>query len=73
MHAARELKTGKIHQLPKNFAAHNEMPVTDLSKVMLNLKGHPPSIFIYAPLPILGSQNNYSYKQYYHVMLPPPI
>ena len=43
MHAARELKTGKVHQLLKNFAADHERHVTDLSKVVLNLGGHPPS------------------------------
>ena len=43
MHAAKELKTGKTYQLFKSFAADHERHVTTLSKVVLDLGGHPPS------------------------------
>jgi len=43
MHAAKEIKTGKVHQLLKTFAADHEKHIVTLSKIVLGLGGHPPS------------------------------
>lgn len=43
MHAAKELKKGKICNLLKSFAADHEKNVKALSKIIIDLGGHPPS------------------------------
>lgn len=43
IHAAKELKSGQVYNLLKSFAADHEENVKTLSKIVINLGGHPPS------------------------------
>lgn len=43
IHAAKEVKSGKVYNLLKSFAADHEKNVNTLSKIVIDLGGHPPS------------------------------